>query len=125
MQATVFVLATLILLPYAGLASAFALLGYAISGGTLASILQAVLAEALWLIPWGLIGIACGVVILLGLGVNPGTRKVGSVILSVLAVASSASIWALSTNKFGPGELAFLLPCLGVAAVGAWLASVN
>jgi hypothetical protein len=121
-QVTAFVVATLVLLPYAGLALAFMLLGYAISGGNLASVLQAILGEALWLIPWGFIGTACGVAILLALGVNPGTRKSASVILSVLAVASAVSIWALSTSKFGLGELAFLLPCLAVAGVGALLA---
>jgi hypothetical protein len=121
MQAVAFILATLVLLPYAFLASAFVLLGYAISGGTLASFIQAIFAEATWLIPWGVVGAACFLVVLVGLGVNQSTRKVGAVILLVLALASIAAIWLLPTNTIGVAEFTFLLPCVAVVGVGAWL----
>jgi hypothetical protein len=121
MQAVAFILATLVLLPYALLASAFVLFGYAISGGTLASFIQAIFAEATWLIPWGVVGAACFLVVLVGLGVNQSTRKVGAVILLVLALASIAAIWLLPTNTIGVAEFTFLLPCVAVVGVGAWL----
>jgi hypothetical protein len=97
------------------------LLGYAISGGTLASFIQAIFAEATWLIPWGVVGAACFLVVLVGLGVNQSTRKVGAVILLVLALASIAAIWLLPTNTIGVAEFTFLLPCVAVVGVGAWL----
>jgi hypothetical protein len=121
MQAVAFILATLVLLPYVFLASAFVLFGYAISGGTLASFIQAIFAEATWLIPWGVVGAACFLVVLVGLGVNQTTRKVGPVILLVLALASIAAIWLLPTNTIGVAEFTFLLPCVAVVGVGAWL----
>jgi hypothetical protein len=121
MQAVAFILATLVLLPYVFLASAFVLFGYAISGGTLASFIQAIFAEATWLIPWGVVGAACFLVVLVGLGVNQSTRKVRAVILLVLALASIAAIWLLPTNTIGVAELTFLLPCVAVVGVGAWL----
>jgi hypothetical protein len=125
MQAVAFILATLVLVPYAILALAFVLFSYAVSGGTLASFLEAIFAEATWLVPWGVLGAACFFVVLVGLGVNRSTRRVGAVILLVLALASIAAAWVLPTNTIGLAEFTFLLPCFAVAGVGAWLARTH
>ncbi|MEQ1622271.1 MAG: hypothetical protein ABL919_12765, partial [Methylococcales bacterium] len=127
MQAAAFILSTIVLLFYATLASATLFLGHAISRGTLAAFFNAVLAGLNWLIPWGLVGVACCVVILLILGVRRSTRRVGAVILSVFALASASIVAILiqPSGGFGIGEVAFLLPCFAVVAVGVWLTFTN
>jgi hypothetical protein len=50
-------LCTLVLLPYLALAAWFLILGDAIAGGSLASFLATLLSHALWLMPWGLLGL--------------------------------------------------------------------
>ena len=125
MRAVAFILSTLVLLPYAVLAVGFVLLGRAISGGSLMSFLGAILTQADWFIPWGLLAALCSVVALIFLGVSPQTRRVGAVILLALALASVATIWVLSTKSVGLPELTFLMPCIAVAAFAAWSAMTD
>ena len=127
MQVVAFILSTIVLLVYAAIALATLFFGYAISRGTLASFLGAILAGLDWLIPWGLLSGACCVAALLFLGIKQRTRRVGAVLLSVLALASAAVVAMLlrPSDSFGIGEIAFLLPCLAVVGVGVWLASVS
>lgn len=125
MYAAAHVLATLVVIPYALLGLAFVLLGRAASSGGLASLFDVMLAEATWLVPWGALGAAIGTFALMALGMSPHTRKAGAITLCALALACIATIAVLSTRRIGLGELAFLLPCIGVAAFAGWLASVQ
>lgn len=127
MQAAAFILSTIVLLVYAAIASATLFFGHAISRGTFAAFFSAISAGLNWLIPWGLVGVACCVVVLLILGVNRSTRRVGALILFVLALASASVVAILirPSDGFGIREVAFLLPCFAVVAVGVWLTSVS
>ncbi len=127
MQAAVFILSTIVLLFYAAIASATLFFGYAISRGSFSAFFGAILAGLNWLIPWGILGVAFCVVVLLILGVNRSTRRIGAVILSVLALASATVVAILlqPSDGFGIREVAFLLPCLAVVGVGVWLTSVS
>ena len=60
------------LLPYLALAAWFLIVGDVIAASSLASVLTTLLSRALWLFPWGLLGIAAGTTVaqVFHLGVN-------------------------------------------------------
>ena len=122
MRIVTYLLATLLLLPYLLLAAGFLLIGQAVSGGTLWSFFDALLAAAVWLIPWGLLALALVFLALLALGIGDRLRWLGGVCLCVLASCSGAVILIMATATIEPGHLLFLLPCFLIAVFGAWLA---
>ena len=122
MRAALYLVATLVLIPYLLLAAAFVLLGSAIAAGTLAGFLAALLRFALWLMPWGaLAGIAalCG---LAALGLVERTRRLGALVLSALPGACLVIIAFGDGRGFDAGAALFLTPCALVALSAAWLA---
>ena len=119
MRIVTYLLATLLLLPYLLLAAGFLLIGQAVSGGTLWSFFDALLAAAVWLIPWGLLALA---LVFLALGIGDRFRWLGGVCLCVLASCSGAVILIMATATIEPGHLLFLLPHFLIAVFGAWLA---
>ena len=121
MRAAAYVLAALVTLPYAGLALAFILLGRVIAAGSWSGFFGTLLTLFIWLVPWGLLAMALGGVVLVAAGISPAWRKGGAVVVCLLAVASITTINCLSSTRLGVGEWAFLLPCLVSAAVTAWL----
>ena len=120
MRAVLHVLATIALLPYLILASGFLILGHALSGGSLLSFFGTLLAHAVWIIPWGLIGFACAIILVAVLGIVPRFRRLGAVCLSLLAAASLAAIIFMTSSHVGWPELLFLLPCILVLIFGGW-----
>ena len=120
MRAGLHVLATLALLPYVLLATAFVLLEQAIGDGTLSALLATLLAQVLWLVPWGLLGFLIGTALLAALGLHPASRWVGGLVLCVLALAAIAVVTVKPTAPVEVEDLIFLLPCLLVAVYGAW-----
>ena len=115
-------LCVLILLPYLALAAWFLIIGDVIAAGSLASILTTLLSHALWLFPWGLLGIAAAIVALAALGVIDSARWLGGLCLFVLASACLLIVIAGNPSAIGPGELLFLLPCFAILIFGGWLA---
>jgi len=122
MRGAIHLLCTLALLPYLALAAWFLILGDAIATGSLISLLGTLLSHALWLIPWGLLGITAGIVGVVALGMIDGVRWLGGLCLFVLAGACLVIVIAGSSPALGPGELLFLLPCFAILFFGAWLA---
>jgi hypothetical protein len=120
MRALLHVLATIALLPYLVLASGFLILGHAISSGTLFSFFGTLLAHAVWIIPWGLIGFASAMVLVAVLGIVPRFRRFGALCLCLLAAASLAVIIFMVPSRVGWSELLFLLPCMLVLIFGGW-----
>jgi hypothetical protein len=114
------VLATIVLLPYVLLAIAFLLLEQAIGDGTLGALLKSLLAQALWLVPWGMLGFLVFAVALGVLGLHPASRWLGGLLLCVAAVASTIIVIVKPAGSVDAGGLLFLAPCVLVAAYGAW-----
>jgi hypothetical protein len=120
MGAALHVLATLVVVPYVILAIGFVLLGHSIASGSLLSLFDRLLNHFLWIVPWGLIGFACAMLLVAVLGVVPGFRRIGALCLFALAGASLAII--LFTNPSPPdaSQMLFLLPCICVLVLAAW-----
>ena len=122
MRGAMHLLCTLVLLPYLALAAWFLILGDAIAGGSLVSFLATLLAHALWLMPWGLLGLTAGIIGLAALGMIESVRWLGGLCLFVLAGSCLFILIAGNRTAIGSGELLFLLPCFAILVFGAWLA---
>lgn len=122
MRGAMHLLCTLVLLPYLALAAWFLILGDAIAGGSLASFLATLLSHALWLMPWGLLGLAAGILGVAALGMIEGVRWLGGLCLFILAGSCLFIVITGNPSAVGPGELLFLLPCFAILIFGGWLA---
>lgn len=125
MRGALHLLCTIVLLPYLMLAAWFLILGDAIAGGSLASFFTTLLAHALWLVPWGLLGFAAAIFGVMALGLIESVRWLGGICLFVLAAGCLLVVVGANTSGIDLGELLFLLPCLAVLFFGAWLAIVE
>jgi len=122
MRGAIHLLCTLVLLPYLALAAWFLLIGDVIASRSLASVLTTLLSHALWLFPWGLLGVAAGIVAIAALGVIDRARWLGGLCLFALAGACLFIVIAGNPSAIGAGELLFLLPCFAILVFGGWLA---
>jgi len=125
MRGALHVLGTIVLVPYAALAAGFAMLDQAIARGSLGGFLVALLSHALWLIPWGLLGIIAAIALLATLGLSARLRWLGGACLGLIAASCVVVLLAVPNSKLGASELLFLLPCIVVMVFGAWLAVVE
>lgn len=118
MRSAVYVVALIVLLPYLALAAGFLVLGAAIAGGTLAAFFATLLAVAVWMIPWGLLGGAIAFVALLALAASERHRWIGAACLCAGAAVSLTVIVVMPGDSLDGGQLLFLLPgaIAGVAA---------
>jgi len=120
MRGALHLLCSIVLLPYLLLAAWFLILGDAIASGSLLSFFGTLLAHAVWLMPWGILGFGCGFLILCVIGVSDRLRWLGAACLFVLAGGCLLVIGQIdAVTSFG--QILFLLPCLGVLGCGAWL----
>lgn len=123
MRATLHVLAVLVVLPYAALAYAFAVLGQAIASGSLLGIFDTLLTHFVWMIPWGILATAAAIIAIMALGVVPRLRWLGALCVGAIAAVSLAIIVFVGTSPLDGGTLLFLLPCIAVLAFAAWSGS--
>jgi hypothetical protein len=123
MRGALHVLATLATVPYLLLAAAFSIGGHAIGAGSLWGALDTLLAHFLWIVPWGALGFAVVIVTVAVLGAYPPTRRLGGLLLALLAGAALAVIVLLGSGPLDAGQLLFLVPCALALACGAWLAT--
>ena len=114
------VLATLLLAPYVALAILLLAFGYATSQGSLWGFIDALARQALWILPWGIIGFGIAVLALAGLGIARGTRTLAAALLCALAVASPIILVAVSGSRLDADAIVFLMPCVAVAIFGGW-----
>ena len=125
MRGALHLLCTIVLLPYLMLAGWFLILGDAIAGGSLASFFTTLLAHALWLVPWGLLGFAAAIFGVMALGLIESVRWLGGICLFALATGCLLVVVGVDISGIDLGALIFLLPCFAVAFFGAWLAVVE
>jgi hypothetical protein len=122
MRIALYLVMTVVLIPYALLAAGFVLLDHALADGTLGSLVRFLLRVALWLIEGGLLVVAAALLALLILAANDRWRWIGFGCLCLAALASLAAIVFLSAAPIEPGQWLFLAPCLLAAVCSAWLA---
>ena len=121
MNALLHTLGTIVVLPYMLLATAFLIIrDVAISRGLFAMI-DAVLHHAYWIIRWGIFGLPIFLVVLIVAGFLPSLQRIGAVVLFLIALGSLSVICTLHSTRIGLGEITFLLPCLAVVGLSAWL----
>ncbi len=115
-------IATLVALPYALLAAAFLLVGQAARARGLVGVVDVLLHHADWFVRWGIYVLPVLYLALAVAGFSPGLRRTGAVFLLVLSTGSLLLIWLLPTSgKTDLGQWVFLLPCVAVIGVSAWL----
>jgi len=115
-------LSLILVLPGVILAAGFIVLGRAIATQSLLGVFAQLLADAVWLVPWGLLA-GCVVVILIALGgMFVQTRWLAGSCVAVLGIGSTAVLCFLvrGHGNFSFGQLPFLLLGLFASAVGLW-----
>lgn len=125
MRGALHVLSTIVLLPYIALAFGFLFLSHAISSGSLFSFFETLLAQIAWLFPWGLLGFACAIALVIALGLIPRLRWLGGLCLCLIAASCLVVILTVTTSTIGLSQLLFLLPCFAILVFGGWLAVVE
>lgn len=120
MRGVLHLAATIVLLPYIALAGWFLILGEVIASGSLWAIFDTLVERVAWLIPWGLLGIVAGIVLVAALGFIMTLRWLGGLCLFMLAACCLLIVLTRSASTIGVGEALFLLPCVAVLVVGGW-----
>jgi hypothetical protein len=113
-----------LVLPVFVLALAFAVLGHAISAGSLWGFFDQLLADAVWLVPWGILAIGAGWLVVAIGGMFAGTRWLAGLFVAVVGVGSTALavVLTIGHSNADAGQLPFYVPGLVAASIGAWLA---
>jgi hypothetical protein len=78
--------------------------------------------QATWLVPWGIIGFALFILLLAALGLHAACRWIGGLLLCLVACSSTLLVVLLTSSTIDVDEILFLLPCIGIAVFGGWLA---
>ncbi len=121
MHAFLHTLGTLVVLPYLLLAAAFLLIGEVAKTRGLFAMIDAVAKHANWLLLWGIYSLAAFLVLLVIAGFLPSFQRISAACLFLIALGSLGVICTLHSTRIGPGEAIFLLPCIAVLGVSAWL----
>jgi len=127
MRPLLHLLSIVLVLPSVLLASAFIILGRAIAARSLLGVLGQLLADALWLIPWGLIA-ACIVILLIAAGgFYVQTRRLAGFCVALLGVGSTVVVltFTVSHSNFSVGQLPFFVPAGVASCIGFWFAVIE
>ena len=122
MRPLLHLLSVLLVLPGLIFGVAFIVLGRAIAAQSLAGVLAHLLADVVWLIPWGLLA-GCIVVALIALGgFFARTRWLAGLCVAVLGTVSTAILLVLNVGhtNFAVDQLPFLLLGVVAATIGFW-----
>ena len=117
-------ISVVLVLPVLALASLFAALGRAIAAGSALKLLDQLVTDAAWLIPWGALA-ACAVLILIAVGgLFVRTRWLAGLCVAILGIGSTAIVLVLTAGHSEPSlaELPFFVPGLVASSIGAWFA---
>lgn len=121
MNAFLHTLGTTVVLPYMFLATVFLIIrDVAISRGMFAMI-DVALNHANWIFRWGIFGLPVFLVVLIVAGFLPSFQRISAVVLFLIALGSLSVICTPHSTRIGLEEVVFLLPCLGVVGLSAWL----
>jgi len=120
-------LSIILVLPSVILASAFIILGRAIATQSLLGVFGQLLADAVWLIPWGLLA-ACTAVLLVALGgFFVQTRRLAGLCVAILGIGSIVVLIVLTSSRSNASldELPFFIPAVVASCIGLWLAFIE
>ncbi len=120
MKALLHAVGAVVVLPYVALALFFLFIGEVAKAKGLLALLDIALFHANWFALWGLYAIAILWVCLVASGFVPSFQRTSSLCLCLIAAASLLVVVSLSAIH-SIGEVIFLLPCVAVAAISAWL----
>ena len=109
--------ASVLVLPYVALAGFFLLVGEAARAKGLIALLDVALFQASWIFRWGIYSIPLLWLVLVLAGFVTRFRRMGALIVCLLATGSLLILVVLQTSPMEPGQLLFLIPCLAVAAM--------
>ena len=121
MHAFLHTLGTLVVLPYMLLAAAFLLIGEVARTRGLFSLIGVVANHANWILRWGIYSLPVFLAALVVAGFIPSLQRISAVGLFLIALGSLGVICTLHSTRIGLGEVTFLLPCIAVLGVSAWL----
>ncbi len=121
MNACLHTLGTLVVLPYMLLAAAFLLVGDIARSRGLFAAIDAILNHASWIFRWGIYGLPVFLVALIVAGCLPSLQRISAVVLFLIALGSLGVICTLHSTRIGLGQVVFLLPCIAVLGLSAWL----
>ncbi len=82
------------------------------------------LADALWLIPWGLLA-ACAAILLIALGgFFVQTRRMAGLCVALLGIGSTVTVLALTVGHSNASldQMPFFVPGVVASGIGLWLA---
>jgi hypothetical protein len=106
------VLSVLLLLPYLVLAIMFVLLGPADRQRWLWAMLDALLTQFIWIVPWGLLGFVVGVLVLIGLGFGARTLWFAALATGLLATASLMVLLLYPATRWTGANCCSCCPCV-------------
>lgn len=121
MHAILHIVGTLVVLPYLLLAAAFLLIGDIAQTRGLFAAIDTVANHANWILRWGIYGLPVLTVALLVAGVLPSFQRGSAAVLFLVALGSLGIICTLHSGRLELGQIVFLLPCVAVLAMSAWL----
>ena len=124
MRGLLHLLSVVLVLPSVALALAFILLGRAIAARSLLGMMLQVLSDAVWIVPWGLLGAALAVLLLVVGGFVAATRRLAGLCVAILGIGSVAIVLGLTIahSNASWGQLPFHLPAVIASCIGLWLA---
>jgi hypothetical protein len=121
-RAALHVLSVVLLLPSLIFASAFLFLGHAIAQQSLLGFFLQLLADASWLVSWGLLAAGAIAVLIVAGGFSIRFRWLASLMIALLALVSGLLVAGLSSSPVTLNNALFFLPGLVSLCIGGWLA---
>ena len=117
----------LLVVPGVLLAVAFIILGRAIATQSLLGLLGQLLADALWLVPWGVLAFGTTLLLIAVGGFFAQTRRFAGLCVAVLGIASVVVVLSMTIrhSNFSWDELPFYIPAVVASAIGLWLGVVD
>ena len=111
-----------LVLPILALASAFVILGRAIAAGSSPGVLDQLLDDAVWLIPWGLLGAGATLLIIALGGLFVRTRWLAGPFVAILGIGSTLTVIVLAHahSDVSFDQVPFFVPGVVASCIGAW-----
>jgi len=111
-----------LVLPILALASAFVILDRAVAAGSLLGLFDQLLADAVWLIPWGLLAAGATLLVIALGGLFVRTRWLAGLCVAILGIGSTVVVIVLTHGHSNASfdQLPFFVPGVVASCIGAW-----
>lgn len=124
MRPLLHLLSIFLVLPSVLLAAAFVILGRAIAAQSLPGILLQLLADALFVFPWGLLAALVTLLLIASGGFFAQTRRAAGLFVALLGIGSFVVVLAtiLGHSRISVDDLPFFIPGIVATCLGLWIA---